>query len=278
MAPLTLKQQLALLEDDSNINLDPEDAYSSLDAIKLFKGQPADDDAYLDVGPSKLRSELGNRDQVLLSDKYAGKTVRRKKIFDDDDEESVEDDGLNGLNGAGSEDDEDDDMNDHSETSDDYGDESNHHTENFRARRSGLDLLENDEDDYNEPDERDGDEDEDEEEEEEGDEEEVEEVQNDNEDEEKDDEQDDGHLPQAGPSKLRSNQAMDPVGALREARAKDVERGRAIRRQKVRRLSSSFFSILSDACIGIVRRGRSTSNHIPEGSLGFPVLILPFAI
>ena len=270
MEPTTLKQRLALLEDDSNTHLDAEDAYASLDTVNLFKGQQGEDDAYLDVGPSRLRNELGNRDQVLSSDKYAGKTVRRKKIFDDDDEESSEDDGLNGIDGVnGMSEDEDDD----GSSGRDHDDGELYEDDVLRAGspravRNGADSRGKDGDLY-------GDEDEYEDDGEDDYEGEGNEDEDPNDALADEDGQDDDRSPQAGLSHDRSRRGMDPVGALREARAKDIERGRGIRRQKVRPLSSpSPLWKLADLQVGIVRRRGSSPNNLSKGASCFPSPVL----
>jgi protein AATF/BFR2 len=93
----------------------------------------------------------------------------------------------------------------------------------------GLDGDEEDEEDGESNEEDDGDEDEDEEDEDEDEEGE--------EDEEADGDDDAGEAedePAQQPSTVKSSRSLDPLSSLREARLKDIEKGKAIRRQKVR--------------------------------------------
>jgi protein AATF/BFR2 len=203
MSRLTLKDQLRQLDeqDAPPPTLDPESAYTSLDSNDI-SARAGDEgrEHYLDVGPSKLRAQRSDVSQSLLGDKYEGKRVGRMKIFDDDEDEdeaapfgAVEDDEDEESNMGSDDDGEDDD-----------GDEDE----------------EDDEEEGDEDDEDDDDDDEEEDEEDEGDEEEEEEGR--------------AGRPQVSvPTVKTASRALDPVGALREARMKDLEKGRGIKRQKV---------------------------------------------
>ena len=197
MSRPTLKDQLRALENNDDEPLDPENAYSSLDTVNIGKNAQSRDD-YLDVGPSRLRDRIGNGDQVLLGGKYAGKTVKRNKIFDD--EESEDDD----IEGDGIEDESEEDYD-----GEDSGGEDEDDGEGFEEDEGELDGGEDNDDEHTAEDEELDDEDE-----------------NDAELEEEDE-------PRAEASSSRTTKQLDPVGELRQARAKDVERGKGIRRQKV---------------------------------------------
>ncbi len=132
--------------------------------------------------------------QTLLSDKYGGKTSSRMRIFDDDEEEE-EEEGENGdLNGGS--DDQDGEDDEGSEDEDEDGDE------------------------------RDEDEEED----------------DDGEDEEDDDEDAadreidtaKSHSKTQLEKRSSSTNKLDPIASLRDSRMKDIEKGRAIKRQRVR--------------------------------------------
>ncbi|ORX39417.1 apoptosis-antagonizing transcription factor [Kockovaella imperatae] len=203
MSRPTLRDQLRALEDDDEASIDPENAYSSLDTVRI--GQSNRDD-YMDVGPSRLRGQLGDANQVLLGDKYAGTTVTRNKIFDDDEDEEQE--------GGG----EDADSDDEEDESEDLRSEQDAEVEDHASgQRSGS------EEDEGEDEESDGSNNDDEEEEEEDD---------DDDDEHDEDDPNSDPQPKASSSRLQASNSLDPVGALRAARAKDIERGRGIKRQK----------------------------------------------
>lgn len=200
MSRLTLKDQLRQLDeqDAPPPTLDPESAYTSLDSNDI-SARAGDEgrEHYLDVGPSKLRAQRSDVSQTLLGDKYEGKRVGRMKIFDDDEDEDE------AAPFGAVEDDEDEES---VMGSDDVGEDDD-----------GEEDEEGDEDDEDEDD------DDDEEEEEEEDE---------------DDEEDEqgGQASAAevsAPTAKTPSRALDPVGALREARMKDLEKGRGIKRQKV---------------------------------------------
>ncbi len=225
---LTLGQQLKQLEsDDQNTPLDPDTAYSSLDA--LGKSARAGDEGrehYMDVGPSRLRATNRAEEQTLLSEKYAGKRRGRVKIFDDDEEEEEEEEeddaGLGGdgglLDGSEEAGDEDDDQNVDGEAGED-----NHDAMNGRQLEDGEDDEAEDGDDREEED--DGDEDE------EGD-----------ADEEEDGDEPDSRIPPRTASNKPANgshRTLDPIASLRESRLADIEKGRGIKRQRVRLYTST---------------------------------------
>jgi protein AATF/BFR2 len=197
---LTLAQQLKQLESDdptSNPLFNPDNDDSALDGLS----RPAEGvhrEHYLDVGPSRLRNEmggmggLGGAEQTLRSEKYGGKVTGRMKIFDDDEDEEEGRDGVDG---------EEEDEEDEEEEGDKEGEE----------------------DDEEEEDEEQSDGDEDEEDEE-------------NEDEEDEEDEEDGEEESAPPrTRPGSSKTLDPIAALKDSRLKDIEKGRGIRRQRVRR-------------------------------------------
>lgn len=175
MSRPTLAQQLKQLESDDTTSIDPDSAYSNLDALNIPERVGNEGrEHYLDVGPSRLRGQFGD-----MGERYGGQVTGRQKIFDDDEDEEEEDD-----------------------------EEAGDGEEGF--------------------DEEEGDEDEEEEDEEEGDDDEEEE-----EDEEEEDDEDAEDLPAPAPRATSSNTRLDPIAALRDSRMKDVEKGKAIKRQKV---------------------------------------------
>lgn len=201
MSRLSLAQQLKQLEEDTPRSIDPESAYTSLDGLNIPTREGAEGrEHYLDVGPSKLRAQREEVGQTLLGDKYAGATRGRVKIFDDDDEE---------------EDEEEDDAEEDDEDEDDEDD-----------------LSEDGEEDEEQGSEDDEDNDAEEDEEEEEDEE--------------DDEQEDAGVEADVPavktavaSSSRTSKALDPMGSLKEARQKDVQKGKGIKKQKASATSGS---------------------------------------
>lgn len=175
MSGPSLAQQLKQLHSNNVSVPDPESAYSNLDSHDIQRKGDEGREHYVDVGPSRLRMELGGTGGgTLTGPKYEGVKTGRMKIFDDDDEDDEENGGEEG--------------------SERYEDE----------------------------DEEDEDEDEDEDDEED-DEDEDEEGESGDEDEEE----------QPQPRANGSKQALDPVASLRNSRLKDVEKGQAIRKQKV---------------------------------------------
>lgn len=177
MSGLSLAQQLKQLHSNNGSVPDPENAYSNLDSHDIQRKGDEGREHYVDVGPSRLRMELGGTGGgTLTGPKYEGVKTGRMKIFDDDDEE--ESGGEEGSEGEGDED----------------GDEDE----------------EEDEEDF--------------------DEEEDEEDDEDDEDEEDEEEEEQIHSRVNGPK-----QVLDPVASLRNSRLKDIEKGQAIRKQKVSR-------------------------------------------
>jgi len=214
MSRLTLAQQLKQLQEDVPTSADPESAYTSLDTVQSRNTGTEGREHYLDVGPSKMRASRDDFGQTLLSDKYAGQSRGRVKIFDDDDEDEDEDSGNNGQNG-----------NDYGSDEDDDEDEDEN----------------DDEDEDDSEDEEEGGEDE------EGPSEEEDEIEAG-----QAVARGKGAIQQSSVSATRSTpQALDPLGSLRESRQKDVEKGRGIKRQKVssyltdtdRRLCSTLWSL-----------------------------------
>ncbi|KAK4684694.1 protein AATF/BFR2, partial [Tremellales sp. Uapishka_1] len=121
---LTLAQQLKQLEGDRPKDIDPDSAYSSLDALKI-KEKKGDEgrEHYLEVGPSRMKGN-GEVSQTLLSDKYGGQSSSRMKIFDDESEEEGEGEGEEDEDeDEGQDGDEDEDMVDEEEEEDEDEDE-----------------------------------------------------------------------------------------------------------------------------------------------------------
>lgn len=196
MSRLTLAQQLKQLEDDAPKSIDPESAYTSLDSLETSKPGTEGREHYLNVGPSKLRAQQDEVGQTLLSDKYAGQTRGRVKIFDDDeDDDDEEDDGKMYSDGDSNEEEEaeDDEEEDEDEDEDD-GDES----ETFNNEET------NEEDEDDEDDDR-----------------EVKVV------------SERAGKTTSASSAQPTPRTLDPLGSLRESRQKDIEKGKGIRRQKV---------------------------------------------
>ena len=195
MSRLTLAQQLKQLEDeDKPRSIDPESAYTSLDGLEI-KNREGDEgrEHYLDVGPSKLRTQTAVGG-TLYGGKYAGETRGRVKIFDDDEEEEEGDAG--GFDEGNSEDESEGEEDDDEEEDEDFDDE--------------------------------GEEDEDAEEAEDDD--EGEECQEENDGVDEDGGKEEETRPTPSSSKPK---ALDPMGSLRESRQKDIIKGQGIRRQKV---------------------------------------------
>ncbi|TYJ57999.1 hypothetical protein B9479_001358 [Cryptococcus floricola] len=89
MSGLSLAQQLKQLQAGNTSVPDPESAYSNLDTNKTEREGDEGREHYLDVGPSRMRMELGGEGGgTLTGPKYEGVKAGRQKIFDDDDEES----------------------------------------------------------------------------------------------------------------------------------------------------------------------------------------------
>lgn len=227
----TLAQQLSLLNSPPPKTRDPETAYTNLDSHDLPSRQGEEGrEHYLDVGPSKLRGVNGSLgvggDQTLLGERYGGKKVGRMKLFDDDEDEDDDDEdedegegegGESGGDGASGDGDEDD------AGSEEDGDKDG-------SEGEGEDDEENEEDDDEETEEEDEDGDEDEEDEDEGEDGGANDAQTLPE-----------RIPNGKPSS--SSKSLDPLAAIRESRQKDVEKGKAIKQQKVR-LPSLYRQIL----------------------------------
>ncbi|XAO27450.1 protein BFR2 [Cryptococcus bacillisporus CA1280] len=111
MSGLSLAQQLKQLHSNNVSVPDPENAYSNLDSHDIQRKGDEGREHYVDVGPSRLRMELGGTGGgTLTGPKYEGVKIGRMKIFDDDDEE--ESGGEEGSEGAGDEDDDEDEEED----------------------------------------------------------------------------------------------------------------------------------------------------------------------
>lgn len=114
-----------------------------------------------------------------------------------------------------------------------FGDMGDKYGGEVRGRQKIFDDDEDEEEDGDEDgedgSEEDGEEDDEEEDDEEEDEEEDDEEKGD-EDEDEEEEEEDLPLP---PPKASSSSRLDPVAALRDSRMKDIEKGQAIKRQKV---------------------------------------------
>lgn len=170
MSGPSLAQQLKQLHSNNVSVPDPESAYSNLDSHDIQRKGDEGREHYVDVGPSRLRMELGGTGGgTLTGPKYEGVKTGRMKIFDDDDEDEEENGG-----------------------------------------EEGSERYEDEDEDEDEDDEED-------------DEDEDEEGESEDEDEEE----------QPQPRANGSKQALDPVASLRNSRLKDVEKGQAIRKQKV---------------------------------------------
>lgn len=187
----SLKEQLAALEDSPPPAFDPED--DALDSLAIPADRAEGREHYAQVAATGRQKEA-RAQQVLgqLGEKYGGRTVDRRKIFEDDDDEEDE----AGPSGSSDEEDEEDE---------DGGSEDSEEEE-----EDGLD------EDREENEEEDDDEDADED--------------------EADEDDDEGNGEDSVPrpaARASSSKSLDPVAALRSARQKDVEKGRAIRRQKV---------------------------------------------
>lgn len=176
----SLKEQLAALEGSRSPSLDPED--EALDSLAIPAARTEGREHYAETIATARQKEA--RSQAVLGQlgqKYGGKRVDRRKIFDDDDDEEDEETEEGSEAGpSGSQDDEDED--------DEQGEQS-----------------------------EDGDEDEDAEGEEDDEEDEAEQS-----------------AEQPAPPPSTASKALDPVAALRDTRQKDIEKGRAVKRQKVR--------------------------------------------
>lgn len=81
----------------------------------------------------------------------------------------------------------------------------------------------------------------------------------DDEDEEAEEEEEEDLPPP--PPKSTSSSRLDPVAALRDSRMKDIEKGQAIKRQKVTLLSTRLISIDTT---GDLRRDCHSTNHLSE--------------
>ncbi|ADV23884.1 protein BFR2 [Cryptococcus gattii E566] len=125
MSGLSLAQQLKQLHSNNESVPDPENAYSNLDSHDIQRKGDEGREHYVDVGPSRLRMELGGAGGgTLTGPKYEGVKTGRMKIFDDDDEE--ESGGEEGSEGEGDEDgdeDEEEDEEDFDEEEDEEDDE-----------------------------------------------------------------------------------------------------------------------------------------------------------
>ena len=113
-----------------------------------------------------------------------------------------------------------------------FGDMGDKYVGEVRGRQKIFD----DDEDEDEDEEEDGEGGSEEDGEEEDDEEEEDGEEDDDEEEEEDDEEEDEEEEEAlppPPSKAASSSRLDPVAALRDSRMKDIEKGQAIKRQKV---------------------------------------------
>nr|XP_019010496.1 protein BFR2 [Kwoniella pini CBS 10737]OCF49277.1 protein BFR2 [Kwoniella pini CBS 10737] len=195
----SLADQIKKLTASQPKYVDPESAYTSLDSLSLPKKDTNEGkEHYLDVGPSRLRSNLNNHNNnnhnnntnhesseggTLRGVKYDGQKVGRQKIFDDDDEEEEEEDRSGAMafgNVEDSEEDEEEDEEDDAEVEDDEDEE--------------VDEDDDDDDD-------------------------------DDEDEDDEQEEDEEAHERLRPSAKSLNKALDPMASLRDSRAKDIEKG-----------------------------------------------------
>jgi protein AATF/BFR2 len=198
MSRLTLAQQLKQLEEDAPRSLDPESAYTSLDSLNISKDGNQGKEHYLDVGPSKLRSRQESAGQTLLSNKYAGQTRGRVKIFDDDNDDEEEED-----NGDEADDDDNEDLGSDSDDMQEEDDEDEDENEENTEEEEAVSESDEGERDLNGSERS-------------------------------------ARFPamesktSGTPSADPAPRLLDPLGSLRESRLKDIEKGRAIRKQKVR--------------------------------------------
>ncbi|WVO24685.1 protein BFR2 [Cryptococcus decagattii] len=125
MSGPSLAQQLKQLHSNNVSVPDPENAYSNLDSHDIQRKGDEGREHYVDVGPSRLRMELGGTGGgTLTGPKYEGVKTGRMKIFDDDEE--GESGSEEGSVGAGDEDDdevEEEDEGDFDEEEDEEDDE-----------------------------------------------------------------------------------------------------------------------------------------------------------
>lgn len=192
---LTFAQQLEQLGGSPPRTYHPDAADADLDGLALPSDRQAAREHYVEVGPSRLRAQLPPLGGALLSGKYEGKATTRRKIFDDDDDESEEEEAGPAVKRNGAVD----------------GGESGEEDE---ERFSG----EGDDDD-----DEDGEEDEDEEED-------LDDDEDDDEEGDEDEDEDEDADPQ--PDASSSRRSLDPLAALKDSRAEDIEKGRAIQQQK----------------------------------------------
>lgn len=195
---LTFAQQLEQLGGSPPRTYHPDAADADLDGLALPSDRQAAREHYVNVGPSRLRAQLPPLGGALLTGKYEGRATTRKKIFDDDESESEEEAEASGSG----------------------------------PRRNGVanggDSGEAEDDGFSgDDDDSEGDEDEEDDEEEDEDDEEEEG------DEEEDEDEDEDAEPQ--PVASSSRRSLDPLAALKDSRAKDIEKGRAIQQQKASR-------------------------------------------
>ena len=116
-----------------------------------------------------------------------------------------------------------------------FGDMGDKYGGEVRGRQKIFDDDEDEEEDEEDDGEGGSEEDdgeEDDEEEDDGEEDDDEEEEEGDEDDEEDDEEEED-LPPPPPPKASSSSRLDPVAALRDSRMKDIEKGQAIKRQKV---------------------------------------------
>ena len=205
---LSLAQQLRRLKSETP-DLDPDTAYSSLDALPIPSRENGEGrEHYLDVGPSRLRQAGGQPEQTLLSDKYAGKTTGRFKIFDDDEDD--EDD--EGDDDDGDHDEEDEEKKKSEELSGTVKRESSDVGDlNLRKGIAHGEVSGG-----------------------EGEDDDEEGVDGSERNEEDEDQVNDSPRPVMPRQPTdEDDRALDPIASLRESRVKDIEKGRGIKRQRV---------------------------------------------
>ncbi|OXG77657.1 protein BFR2 [Cryptococcus neoformans var. grubii Br795] len=124
MSGPSLAQQLKQLHSNNVSVPDPESAYSNLDSHDIQRKGDEGREHYVDVGPSRLRMELGGTGGgTLTGPKYEGVKTGRMKIFDDDDEDEEENGGEEGSERYEDEDEEDDDEDEDEDDEEDDEDE-----------------------------------------------------------------------------------------------------------------------------------------------------------
>jgi protein AATF/BFR2 len=147
-----------------------------------------------------------------------------------------------------------------------FGDMGDKYGGEVRGRQKIFDDDEDEEEDGEGGSEEDGEDDDEEEDDEEEDDGEGDE---DGEEEEEDDEEEEEELPPP-PPKATSSSRLDPVAALRDSRMKDIEKGQAIKRQKVSLSCMDTFQADSQAIFDAIVTLRITFQKALTASTSLP--------